>query len=190
MHEKAGAHTSRLIKYVAFLRGINVGGHKLIKMEELKRLFESLGFQNVQTVLASGNVLFDARKAAPLALGQKIGKELKTAFGHEVGVIIRTMQEIRNLVDSDPFKNITVTPQTRLYITLLPEKTKSSLKAPYASAEKDVRILKISPGEVLTALTISQDRGTVELMSFLDKEFGKAVTTRSWNTIVKISKKA
>jgi uncharacterized protein (DUF1697 family) len=61
-----------LSKYVAFLRGINVGGHKTIKMDELKEAFEANGFKNVKTFLASGNVLFDAPKAGVTTLAKKI----------------------------------------------------------------------------------------------------------------------
>ena len=57
---KKAPEEDSLIKYAAFLRGINVGGHTIIKMGELRKVFESLGFWNVKTVLASGNVLFEA----------------------------------------------------------------------------------------------------------------------------------
>jgi len=113
-----------MIKYVAFLRGINVGGHKAIKMEKLKKAFETLGLENVKTLLASGNVLFEAPSASASTLTKKIENKLEAAFGHEIGVLIRKIEELQRLAEVDPFAGIKVTPQTRLYVTFLSEKPK------------------------------------------------------------------
>jgi uncharacterized protein (DUF1697 family) len=177
-----------MAKYIAFLRGINVGGHKPIKMDALAGAFRSLGFQNVKTILASGNVLFEAPKASTGVLTQKIEEKLEKTFGHPVGVTLRTVPEIQKLVKSDPFKNINVTPQTRLYVTFRRDGTKGTLKIPYQSHEKDFEILHVTTGEVCSVLTLSPDRQTTQLMNILEKEFGKTVTTRNWNTLVRILK--
>src|SRR6266496_3599580 len=175
-----------MTKFVAFLRGINVGGNKLIKMEDLKKCFASAGFKNVKTILASGNVLFESANADENALAKKIADKLKAELGHDVGIQIRSIDEIQKLADRAPFKKIKVTPETRLYITFLPEKPKSKLKIPYASPEKDFRILEVTNREVCTAITISPGRATTEMMGILEKEFGKNITTRNWNTVGKI----
>lgn len=169
--------------YVAFLRGINVGGNKQIKMTDLGKAFESLGFRNVKTILASGNVLFDAPQTPQLDLVHQIEAKLKESFGYEVGVISRTIAEIRQLAASDPFKNITVTPQTRLYVTFLSEKPKTTAKPP---PEADFGIVRVTDTEVCSVVVLSPARGTTELMGILEKQFGKNVTTRNWNTVVKI----
>lgn len=176
-----------MIQYVAFLRGINVGGQKTIKMDELKKAFESLGFKNVKTLLASGNVLFDAPQKSP-TLRKRIEERLKQKFGHEVHVILRTIVEIQELANSNPFKKIPVTSQTRLYVTFLSEEPKSSLKIPYESPEKDFKIVRVSNGEVCSVVILSANRGTVDAMSILEKEFGRKVTTRNWNTVNKLLK--
>jgi len=177
-----------MIKYAAFLRGINVGGHKTIKMDELKKAFEALGFENVKTLLASGNVLFAAPAASESTLAKKIEKKLETAFEHEIGVLIRKIAELQRLAEADPFARVKVTPQTRLYVTFLAEKTKSSLKIPYESPDKNFKILCATESEVCSVLTLSPNSRTVDLMSILEKEFGRRVTTRNWNTIEKILK--
>jgi uncharacterized protein (DUF1697 family) len=97
--------------------------------------------------------------------------------------MLRTFQEIEELLTADPFKKITVTPQTRIYVTFLSEKAKSTLQIPYASAKKDFQILR-----VCSVLELSPRRETVDLMSFIEKEFGKKVTTSNWNTLLRISK--
>ncbi len=143
--------------YVAFLRGINVGGHT-VKMAELKKAFEALGFRNVRTILASGNVVFDAAGPEKKALARKIEEALEKRWGFAIPVVLRAADELRALVAGDPFKGIVVTPETRLYITFLAEKKDSSLKLPYSSPEKDVRIFRVSSGELASFLTLSPSR--------------------------------
>jgi len=183
---KKTTRAERQPNYVAFLRGINVGGHKSVPMPRLKKAFEALRFENVQTLLASGNVLFGGRKANPASLARKIEDKLRKAFHFEIGVIVRTIEKIRNLAAMEPFQGITVTPQTRLYVTFLSEKPKSSLQIPYQSADGNFRILRASSTEVCSVLKLSPDHSTVDLMAVLEKEFGKKVTTRNWNTIARI----
>jgi uncharacterized protein (DUF1697 family) len=177
------------IKYAAFLRGINVGGHKTVPMEQLKKTFESLGFQNIRTLLASGNVLFDAPKKSLVELARKIGEGLEKTFGFEIGVLVRTIDEIQKLIDSAPFKNIRVTPQTRLYVTFISGKPNDTLKIPYESPGKEIKILHASDDTVLSVVNLSHGVGTIDLMGILEKEFGKNITTRNWNTIVKMAGK-
>ena len=86
---------------VAFLRAINVGGHT-VKMDRLRELFESLGFQNVETFIASGNVLFDATGArAPLE--RRIEAHLRKELGYEVATFIRTLPELEAVLAYEPF---------------------------------------------------------------------------------------
>jgi uncharacterized protein (DUF1697 family) len=175
--------------YVALLRGINVGGNSLVKMGPLKNVFESLGFENVRTLLASGNVLFETTETDISNLKQKIEKELENSFKRTINVNLRSIQKIQDLVDSDPFKNIKLTPKTRLNVTFLPGDIKSNLKIPYRDPETDFQIVSSSSGNLCWALEPSVNHGTVDAMSFIEKEFGKNVTTRSWNTVCKILKK-
>ncbi|MGB7569001.1 MAG: DUF1697 domain-containing protein [Chitinivibrionales bacterium] len=181
-----GKSDRRTIKYAAFLRGINVGGHKTVVMEDLKKAFASLGFQNVKTVLASGNVLFEAGMANPTDLSRQIGAYLEKTFGFEIGIVVRTIDGIQQLVDSQPFKNISVTPQIRLYVTFTSEKPRSAFKIPFESPGKGLKILRFANGAVLSVVALSAGKGTIDLMGVLEKEFGKNITTRNWNTIIKM----
>ena len=170
------------MKYVAFLRGINVGGHKLVSMTKLREVFDSLGFEKVETLLVSGNVVFEAPAKSTEVHAARIEKKLKSAFGHEIGVIIRPMTDLQRLVKSDPFKSIKVTPQTRLYVTFLRKKPKAALKIP-DETEAGFRILHVSETEVCSVVTLSSNRQTTDLMRFLEKELTRNVTTRNWNTL-------
>ena len=84
-------------RYAAFLRAINVGG-RVVKMEALRRFFESLDFANVETVIASGNVLFDASSKSEKALEKKIQDHLHTKLGYEVATFVRSPAEMDAIV--------------------------------------------------------------------------------------------
>lgn len=119
-----------MAEYIALLRGINVGGSKPIKMDALRNEFESLGFERVRTVLTSGNVLFEAKGTDRHAVTRKIKDKLEKTFGHDTSVILRTRREVFDLVDSNPFEYVKITPKTRLYVTFFMEKPRSELKIP------------------------------------------------------------
>lgn len=174
------------MQYVALLRGINVGKNKQVKMELLKKTLESNGYKNVKTLLNSGNVIFETDEKNAEKLTTKLEVFLEKTFGFTIPVLIREMSEIKKLVDSDPFKGIKVTPETRLYVTFLSEKPTSTLKIPYESPEKDFKILQVSNTEVCSVMIVSKERNTTDAMSILEKEFGKKVTTRNWNTVCKL----
>jgi uncharacterized protein (DUF1697 family) len=155
-------------------------------MEDLKKAFASVGCKNIRTLLNSGNVIFEASKSDPATLTEKLEQGLKRKFGFGIPVIIRISAELQALEKSEPFIGIEVTPQTRLYVSFLSEKSQSKLKLPYQSPKKTYRILSASAREVCTVLTLSPNTQSTDLMSVLEKEFGKKITTRNWNTVEKI----
>src|SRR5437867_147766 len=169
---------------VAFLRGMNVGGHKSIKMSELARLFESLRLSNVKTVLASGNVLFESPETDAAILTRSIERGLRGALGYEVKVILRTTSQLQALVSLDPFEKVGSAPGVRLHITFLAADANSTLPLPYVSPN-GFEIIEKSAREVLSV--VRPEGCTVDLMTFVEKEFGKASTTRTWNTVQKIA---
>jgi uncharacterized protein (DUF1697 family) len=190
------------MEYVAFLRGINVGGSKSVKMADLRTAFEAMGFQSVRTVLASGNVIFEAERPASLgepaaaafenglhgtvAVAQRVEEGLQHTFGRPMSAAVRTMADVRRLVESDPFARVPANPDTRLYITFLSQPEKGRPDFAYESPEGGLTIRRISAGEVAGTVILSPGRGTTELMQLLEKEFGAAVTTRNWDTLRKV----
>ena len=83
-------------KYVAFLRDINVGGHRSVTMDELSRAFVSLGLSNVRTHIQSGNVIFETAPVNRAALTRQIEKALRQLLGDEVAVFLRTIRSLPN----------------------------------------------------------------------------------------------
>ncbi len=181
----ASGYTS-VMRYAALLRGINVGGNKKVSMADLKKHLEKAGYDNVKTLLASGNVLLDADEKDPTKLRTTLEQLLEKKFGFPIPVIVRTVDQLKALEKTNPFKGIAVTKETRLYVTFLSAKPKSTLKIPYESEEKDMRILRVTDGEVISVFLVTEKYGTTDGMAVIEREFGKNVTTRNWNTVLKL----
>ncbi len=173
-------------KYVALLRGINVGGNKKVPMKDLSAALAKAGYTEVKTLLNSGNVVFQAPKQGAAMLEKALSALIEKRFGFPVPVLVREMAALEALHGNNPFKGIPVTEKTRLYVTFLADAPRSSLKLPYVSPDKEFRILSLVGRELISVLTVSDDRGSVDAMAIVEKEFGKNVTTRNWNTIEKL----
>jgi uncharacterized protein (DUF1697 family) len=178
----------KTLAYVAFLPGINVGGNTILSMEDLKKAFASLGFANVRTVLASGNVVFETVETDPAILATKTEQKLQSRFGFEIAVMVRAGEQVQALVASKPFNKTRVSPQTRLHVTFLPLSAEHCLKVSQRLREVDFEVLRVSEGEVCSVVKVSAKRGTSDLMKVLEKQFGKKITTRTWNTVERIGK--
>ncbi len=171
--------------YVAFLRGINVGKRQ-VQMTKLKSAFDKMGFTESQTILATGNIVFYSSNENIVELTTQIENDLEKLFGFPVEVILRTGAHMKKLLTSDPFKGIKITPDTRLYVTYLSLPHASVLPIPYTSPEKEYTIFKVTDTEVFSTLVLGPDTRTVEVMAIIEKEFGKEVTTRNWNTVLRV----
>jgi uncharacterized protein (DUF1697 family) len=89
-------------KYIAFLRAINVGGHT-VKMDHLKKLFERIGFTNVETFIANGNIVFETNLKNQNSIKQKIEQELEKTLGYNVATFIRTTKELKEISEYKSF---------------------------------------------------------------------------------------
>lgn len=138
-------------------------------------------------MLASGNVAFGAQEGNTGSLAQTLGEKIKTVFSLDVSVIARSLAEVKSMVDANPFADIVVTKQTRLYVTFLAENSQSSLKIPYESPQNGFTILSVSDSEVCSVLTLTPQSGTIQAMDILEKEFGKSTTARRWYTISRMA---
>src|SRR5688500_16548937 len=110
---------SKSIRYAALLRGINVGGHRMIKKEELQAIFEGCGFTDVRTVLASGNVVFSGELTEEIELQELIESALADAVGYRVDVMVRTISYLNELLEMDPFAPAANWEEVKLYVTFL-----------------------------------------------------------------------
>jgi uncharacterized protein (DUF1697 family) len=170
------------VKYTAFIRGINVGGKVLIAMTDLKKLAGKAGFKDVKTILASGNVIFESALSAAGA-EKKLETALREKYKRDIFVLVRTCGELEKLVALNPFKNIKVTQNTRLYVTFCREKPKGIKPQKHPG----FAILAVNDREIFSILELSDKIKTPDVMKIMGKEIG-ITTMRNWNTVQKIIK--
>jgi uncharacterized protein (DUF1697 family) len=154
------------------------------KMPELKRCFEAAGFADVKTVLSSGNVVFSARAASERSLERRAEAAMNQALGREFLTIVRARDSLRAILASDPYRAFRLAPGAKRVVTFLRERPNSKLVLPI---ELDgARILCVDDRHVFTAYVLSP-RGAV-FMSLLERTFGAAITTRTWDTVEKVAR--
>jgi uncharacterized protein (DUF1697 family) len=168
-------------RYAAFLRGVMPG---LVTMAQLKAAFESAGFKDVKTVIGSGNVLFDARAASDESLARKADAAMAKEIGRTFPAIVRSVDELRELLAADPFALFTIPPEAKRVVTFLREPPKPLPKLPVEL--QGARILAVDGRHVFTAY--ERVARTPVFMTLIEKTFGKDVTTRTWETLQKVAK--
>ena len=175
-------------KYVAFLRGINVGGHHKVPMADLRKEMEKLHFKKVVTLLNSGNIVFEATAGDLATREKKISAHLEKGFGFPIPTLLRTADSINELLASDPFKDVMLTKDIRLYVSFLRDNPKTDIELPWISDDSSFRITHIKDKIVISILDLSITN-TPKGMEAFERLFGKEITTRNWNTIKRIEKK-
>ncbi len=168
------------------LRGINNVGSRRVTMAALKSAFESMGFRNVRTILASGNVMAESPRRGP-RVGRTIALGLEKALGFPVAVIIRTVRELKVIVGSEPFKAAPSGPNVQHYVTFLKGEANAPSRVQLPAPPKGVSIVRVDPGEVYSVVMLSRGGRTPDLMRYLDRTLGPAGTTRNWRTVVKLA---
>jgi len=168
-----------MAEHIAFLRGINVGGHKIVKKEALERIFTSFNFKRVRTLLASGNVLFEAPPRDEAALAEKIEAGLAKSLGFEVSVMLRSRDHLEKLAKADPFKKHKVGGDVKRYVCFLSDVPEAPPPFPKPPAGERWEILSLKGRELFVAAA----KGFPT--RFVEKDLGVTVTTRNWNTVLK-----
>jgi uncharacterized protein (DUF1697 family) len=168
--------------YVAFLRAINVGGHT-VKMDPLRRLFEAMGFSNVETFIASGYVIFDATLTDTSALERQIEVSLREALGYEVATFIRTASEVAEIAHFQPFKDAE---DHTLYIAFLAAPAGNETKQKLLSFTNEVDEFHVTGREVywLCRKKMSESAFSGAL---LEKTLRMQATLRNSTTVRKIA---
>ena len=172
-------------QFVAFLRGINVGGNHKVPMEQLKIEMTKLGYKDVVTILNSGNVVFKAPIAKEHIIELAISSHLEKVFGFKIPTLIRSNEVISSLLLNDPFKGIAVTKDVRLYVSFLKDPAQTIITLPHISADSSFKIISVEEKVVCSVLDLSLN-SSPKAMDALEILFGKNITTRNWNTVVKV----
>jgi uncharacterized protein (DUF1697 family) len=168
-----------VVTYISFLRGINVGGQKKVGMGELKTLYESLGFRNVQTYVQSGNVVFEDSDTDVQKVRDEIERKIAGSFGFEVLVFIRTKEELQELVKGTPFAGLDV---SKLHVTLLSDRPADFPGAEIETVKDEAEKVSSSGREVY--LFCPNGYGRTKLSNgFFERRLKVHATTRNWRTL-------
>lgn len=177
----------KMIRYVAFLRAINVAGQNLIKMDELRRIFTSMGLRNVRTYIQSGNVIFDHPSTNSDGLQKKIEKTLRGVLGYEVKVILRPLTEIEAIVARNPFRKIKPGADVvGLFVVFLSDDPKTRPRLPLVSTTENVEVFELKDRAAFIVCRRKKNGLFGFPNKFVEKELGVAGTTRNITTVRKI----
>ncbi|MEK6333780.1 MAG: DUF1697 domain-containing protein [Acidobacteriota bacterium] len=175
-------------KYVAFLRAINVGGHT-VKMDYLRQLCAGLGLANVETFIASGNVIFDSKSGNARALEQKIEKHLRENLGYEVRTFVRAAKELAAVSNFKSFSAGELkAPGHRLYVGFLSEKPGKEAKKKLSALSCPTDDFAIHEREVYWLCRTSFSESAVS-GALLEKTLGLSATFRNVNTVRRLAEK-
>jgi uncharacterized protein (DUF1697 family) len=172
------------VKYVALIRGIGPMNSNM-RNEKLRQVFEELGFLNVQTVISTGNVLFETELQEVGALEARIEAAWPEQLGFRSTTIVRTGEKMHDLIARNPFGDRADTPATSLQVTFLKHEPDLKLELPYRADAGDFTIVALEDRVICSTVDLTGSR-TPDLMRWLEKMLGKEITTRTWKTVHRI----
>ena len=175
-------------RYIAFLRGLNVGGHT-VKMDALRQHFEDLGLRSVSTFIASGNVIFESDETAPATLERRIEAALKAALGYEVATFLRTDAELAAIAAYTPFPDAEARASDTRYVLFLQNEPDAETRRRVLAFSNDQDLLHLHQRELYWLRRGGLLDTAIDQNAFA-KAFGKAPTTsRNVNTVRRLAAK-
>ncbi len=166
-----------MTRFIAFIRGINVGG-RVVKKETLVEAFRKLGFRDVETFRQSGNVIFESDEPSEDVVRDGLEAGLKKALGYEVFVFVRKLGDLKRLVESDPFKGVK---EGDFLVTFLPPTTKFAPELPLTIPKSTAKVIAAKGSEVFSA-THGGGEGALP-NRFIESKLKVKTTTRNMNVI-------
>jgi uncharacterized protein (DUF1697 family) len=175
-----------MCRYVAFLRGINVGGRVVVKAT-LEGVFTSLGFKAISVYKQSGNVIFEAPEVKAEELATKIQDALKASLGYEVPVFLRVISQLKEIVTFDPFRGQNIEGSSFLVTFLAKRPASVPFQLPVAIPKSTAQVIGAQGTEVFS---VTHGGGEGALPNpFIEKTLGVKATTRNLNVLVAIVEK-
>ncbi len=173
-----------MTRWVALLAGINVGGRTTVPMAELRTVFTGLGYQQVQTYIQSGNVVFEADTDSEAALLKAIRPALASAFGWQIEVLLRTLPELDAVIAGNPFSERQDDP-TKLLVTFLAAEPAADRVATLQPPAGETGELELVGREIYLHMPDGYGRSKLN-NARLAKLTGVAATTRNWKSVAKL----
>ena len=172
-----------MTRFIALLRGINVGGHRKIKMDDLKEMLVLANLENISTYIQSGNVIFDAELNDKANLSALISKQIEATFGFDVPVIIRSPEELRKALAGFPFQE---KEGWKGYISFVANEPDSETKKQWISSSSDIEKLAVGGNHLFSLVNKQSDEKPQFSNTFVEKTVGVPATTRNLRTVRKI----
>jgi len=173
------------MRYIALLRGINVGGNTMIKMDELRKAFEALGFERVVSYINSGNLAFDARKTSEANLVKKIEDLVEEMIGKRVQVMVREQQDIEQVVANNPFDG-KYQSHKEMHVLFLKSELSDEQIAWLTEATPSGEFFQVNGREIYSHLPMGVADSFLGRGLF-EKKLKAAVTARNWRTVEKLA---
>ncbi|MGH2712014.1 MAG: DUF1697 domain-containing protein [Actinomycetota bacterium] len=174
-----------MARYVALLRGINVGGKNQIRMADLKACFGDLGFENVATYIASGNVLFDSGERSSTKLTKNIEEALTKTFRYEATVVVRSKAQLRKVVEEAPKGYGSQPSRYRSDVLFLMPPLTSAATIKSIPTKEGVDQVHAGQG-VLYFSRLTSKATSSRLSRLISMPIYRSITIRSWSTTVKL----
>lgn len=174
-------------RYVCLLRGINVGGKNVIAMADLRARFEALSFGDVRTYIASGNVLFAAKRASPVKLAATIEKALQAAFGYDARVVVLSAAHVAQVIEEAPPGFGTQTAKYRYDVAFVRPPVVAGDVLPQLSPKAGVDTIAAGTHAVYMR-RVAAKAAQSHLSRISGKPIYQDLTIRNWNTSVALSK--
>jgi len=176
-----------MLRLIAFLRAINVGGHN-VTMAELRGLFEGLSFKGVETFIASGNVIFESRSGDVAALERKIERKLLQSLGYEVKVFLRTVPEVAAIARYQPFDAQKLKTAAALNVAFLADPVEAECAKAVLALKTEIDEFHVSGREVYWLCRMKQSDSKFSNTRF-EKIIRARATWRNINTVVRLAAK-
>ena len=171
--------------HLVLLRGINVSGQKLIKMEDLRKLLTDAGFQNVATYIQSGNIIFESKETDKVKVAAQAKALIKKQYGWEVGVLVLDFADLEQTIGNNPFLKEPGADQKQLYVAFLSEQPLSDDLSRFRAFDigQDEAVL----GDRVLYLKYASGAGNTKLTNALiENKLKVTATSRNWNTTLKL----
>jgi uncharacterized protein (DUF1697 family) len=174
-----------MVRTIAFLRAINVGGHT-VTMPALRELFESIGLANVETFIASGNVIFETGSRSSAALQKKIEGHLHSALGYEVATFLRTDAELAAIARYQPFSAAALAAATTLNVAFLAEAAPAAAQKALLRYRSDIDDFHVEGREAYWLCQTKQSESSFFKVG-MEKALGLKTTVRNINTVRRLA---
>lgn len=159
-----------------------------MRNERLREVAEWVGLDNVSTVISSGNIVFDSDTDEPHALEAALESAWRERLGFDSTTILRSREELEELVARRPFGDLEHGRRSYLLVTFAKRPVEMDVELPHRPHDRDYQIVDATPRELFTVTDTTSER-TPDVMAWLEKQFGKDISSRTWLTLGRILKK-